>query len=251
MNKLSILLTALLIIGCSERSEIKDIPYENTSKPEIFFCPQDSCSEHLSALISSSKTSVHCAFFELNLENVISALESKSKKADVKVVIDEQNYKSQIDKKIIKTDTKSQLSHNKFCVVDGSIVWTGSFNPTNNDNFNNNNNIVILKSRYLAANYESEFQELWNGRFGSGDRVKYPIMQLGNMTLENYFCPEDDCAGQAIKKILSAKKSIYFMAFSFTNEDIADALLFKGLKDTKGVFEKLQAGSEYSQYTRM
>ena len=41
------------------------------------------------------------------------------------------------------------------------------------------------------------------------------------------------------------------MTFSFTDEEIADAILFKNLKDTRGVFEKTQAASQYSQYLRL
>jgi phosphatidylserine/phosphatidylglycerophosphate/cardiolipin synthase-like enzyme len=40
------------------------------------------------------------------------------------------------------------------------------------------------------------------------------------------------------------------MTFSFTDEDIADAILFKNV-DIKGIFETTQAGSKYSQYQRL
>ena len=40
------------------------------------------------------------------------------------------------------------------------------------------------------------------------------------------------------------------MTFSFTDEEIADTILFKNI-DIKGIFETVQAGSQYSQYKRM
>ncbi len=40
------------------------------------------------------------------------------------------------------------------------------------------------------------------------------------------------------------------MTFSFTHEEIADAILFKDV-DIKGIFETTQAGSKYSQYHRL
>ena len=64
-------------------------------------------------------------------------------------------------------------------------------------------------------------------------------------------CPEDDCAERIIEEINDAEKSVYFMTFSFTNEDIADALLFNDKIDIKGLFEKVGAGSQYSQYGRL
>ena len=39
------------------------------------------------------------------------------------------------------------------------------------------------------------------------------------------------------------------MTFSFTHEDIADAILFRKVK-IKGIFDNTQAGSQFSQYKR-
>ena len=92
---------------------------------------------------------------------------------------------------------------------------------------------------------------MWGGKFGEGSTVRYPVIYLNNHEIENYFCPEDGCAEQIISEIRNAEKSIYFMAFSFTNEDIADAILFNDKADIKGLFEKRGSGSEYSQYNRL
>jgi len=65
-----------------------------------------------------------------------------------------------------------------------------------------------------------------------------------------YFCPEDNCKEKVISTINNAKNNIRFMTFSFTDEDIADAILFKNV-DTKGIFETLGSGSKYSQFNRL
>ncbi len=70
--------------------------------------------------------------------------------------------------------------------------------------------------------------------------------------MKQHFCPEDSCAWHVIQNLNAAEKSIYFMTFSFTNEDIANSVINqygKGL-DVKGVFEKTQK-SQYSQFERM
>ena len=66
----------------------------------------------------------------------------------------------------VRKDTSSQLSHNKFCVIDDRIITTGSMNPTDNGADKNNNNLLVIYSKYLSLNYEDEFKELWNGSFG-------------------------------------------------------------------------------------
>jgi len=240
-----------IIVACTDISEIQEIiPSEITADPVVFFCPNDDCEKPIIDLINYAEKYVHCAFYDIDLPHLIKNLSAKSYSVDVKIIVDNDNY-GEITGPNVKQDTSRQYSHNKFCVIDDFIVATGSFNPTERGNFYNNNNLVVFYSHYLAKNYENEFQELWNGTFGSGVEVKYPIIRLNNYTVENYFCPEDECAEHVIYEINKANKSIYFMTFSFTHERIADALLFKDKTiDIKGIFEKRQISS-YSQFERL
>ncbi|MFH2027820.1 MAG: phospholipase D-like domain-containing protein, partial [Nanoarchaeota archaeon] len=214
---------------------------------EVHFCQQENCSNYLLKLIENSRFSVHCAFFDLDLPEIINTLDKKDD-LDVKLVIDNENNDGIIGNRV-KYDTSSQYSHNKFCIFDDNKIITGSFNPTSRGNYKNDNNIVIVESKNLAENYEDEFIELWDERFGEGEEVNTPVIYINNIRIENYFCPDDQCADHIIETIKKAKESIYFMTFSFTHTGIADAILFKDVK-IKGIFEKSQAGSQYSQYQR-
>ena len=243
----------IFISGCSPPTAqvIKQpILIETTnSEPEIYFCPREDCEQHLLNLLDEAKTSIHCAFFDLDLQKVIALLEKKSKTIDVKIVTDNDNYKNIEYLDFVKHDNRSAFMHNKFCIIDNKKIFTGSLNPTQNDAYKNNNNMIIIESKYLAENYEDEFNELWNGEFGKGDYVKNPVIYLNNIRIENYFCPEDECAFQIQKQIQKANKSIYFLAFSFTHDAIATDLVIKFYQgvDIKGVFEKTRI-SEYSKY---
>ena len=238
--------------GCSSiTGKAIQIPHEIAKNPEIYFCPGEDCGKALELHIASANKSVHCAFYDLNLKNVINALAKKSKEIDVKLVMDSSTYKSQIKGDAIKLDDNNQLMHNKFCIIDNYIVTTGSFNPTENDNYKNNNNMAIFYSKSLSANYEDEFKELWDGKFGSGSKVKHPELQINNIKVENYFCPEDECASHVVDLIGNAKNSVYFMTFSFTSEEIADALIKKDNLDVKGIFDSMQASGDYSQLKRL
>jgi len=248
-------LPLLVINGCNGnltgnaiKSDDKNI-YESSISIEAYFCPRDQCESIIKDRMDNAKSLLHCAFYELDSYEIIAALAKKSHSADVKVVIDKDNYEDQIKGNIRLADSK-QYMHNKFCVIDGNIVLTGSTNPTDNDLTLNNNNLVVIKSEYLAENYEEEFNELWNGIYSSGNGVRYEKIGSENILLESYFCPDDSCKDRVISNLENAKESIYFMAFSFTDEDIADVILFKNL-ETKGIFEALQAGSQYSQFKRL
>src|SRR3989344_2274533 len=240
---------AISLFGCG--FAVKDVvPREQSSATEVYFCPRENCSSVFEREIINAKSSVHCALYDLNLENLISAFYSKSKAIDVKLVMDETSEDTGL-KGNVRFDGSSQLMHNKFCIIDDFIVLTGSFNPTFNDNNLNNNNLIILHSKFLSSNYEDEFDELWSGNFGKGSRVQNPAVYLNDAKIENYFCPEDNCADKVVSLIKNAKKSVYFMTFSFTSEKIADALISRDGIEIKGVFDKGQASNKYSQDERL
>ncbi|MBS3121727.1 hypothetical protein J4434_02490 [Candidatus Woesearchaeota archaeon] len=279
--------------GENVNETVDKLVYENISLPNVYFCPRYNCSGVMVDLINSADESVHCALFDLDLYEIIGALDIKYNNGiDVKIVVDNDNYKeikksygkelglgmsenngnneenknnenktneNKIDG-FIKQDNSNQLSHNKFCVVDGKIVATGSFNPTFNDNNKNNNNLAVITSAYLSENYEDEFDELWNGYFGKGkkekqNKVKYPklISAEPNLSVENYFCPEDNCEEHVLDVLNQANKSIRFMLFSFTSDAIGDLLTEKQSQGIKiiGVVEKKQNTNKYSEYFKL
>ena len=227
----------------------KPIIIEETNlPPEVYFCPQDNCEQILLELTDSSKNTVHCALYDLDLDNIINKLGEKN----ALLVVDQDNIEKVQNLNYVTNLGQRQLTHNKFCIINNEIVFTGSMNPTFNDAYKNNNNMLILYSKYIAENYEEEFQELRNQQFGSGSNVKYPVVILNGKRIENYFCPEDSCKDHIIEVLGKAEKSIYFMTFSFTHDEIGNALLKKDKEgiEIKGIFEK-QQNSQYSQYEKL
>ncbi len=252
-KKIILLVIILLVNGCSnlnlDRNIIEPELKEYKDIPKVFFCPQDDCEEELFKVINNAKESVHCAFYDLDLERVVNVLDKKSKTMDIKLVVDDANFYNAKHLKFAKKDPSYGLMHNKFCIIDDKIILTGSFNPTENGAYKNNNNLIIIESFYLSRNYEDEFNELWNSEFRKGNNVIYPEFYLNNKKIENYFCPEDNCAYYVAEEIKKAKNNIYFMTFSFTNSRIATAIILKHYQDLdiKGVFEARQV-SKYSKF---
>ncbi len=218
---------------------------------QVYFCPKDDCNGELTKTILSAKEYVYCALFDLNLEDVKEALYNQSEKINVSVVVDDHNYKKVNEFDFVRKDTSGQLSHNKFCVIDDNLVWTGSFNPTENGAFLNNNNALRIPSKLLAQNYKSEFFELWNKKFGRGYKVKNPKIILNGKLIENYFCPEDYCGYKVIDVLDNARESIYFMIFSFTHDYIGQKILEKHNQslEIKGVFERTQKNA-YTEFDK-
>ena len=62
----------------------------------------------------------------------------------------------------VRNDTNPGLMHNKVMIIDGKIVLTGSFNWSVSAEKKNNENLIVIRSLYVARVYEEEFDKIWN-----------------------------------------------------------------------------------------
>ncbi len=222
---------------------------EHKNPPRVLFCPRDDCEQEILDELDKAQQSIHCAFYDLDIESIINLLDEKSKIIDVRLVVDEDNFKFVEHLDFARNAKHYALMHNKFCIMDNKVILTGSTNPTENGVKKNNNNLMIIESEYLSENYENEFKELWNYTYGKGNKVEFNKIYINNNRIENYFCPEDNCAYYVEKEIKNANESVYFMTFSFTEPGIATALVlmhYKGV-EVKGIMEARQV-TKYSKF---
>ncbi|MBS7635541.1 DUF1669 domain-containing protein, partial [Candidatus Bathyarchaeota archaeon] len=61
-----------------------------------------------------------------------------------------------------RNDTNPDFMHNKVMIIDGEIVFTGSYNWSKSAEEDNDENLVIIKSMEIAETYEEKFEEIWN-----------------------------------------------------------------------------------------
>ena len=220
------LILSSIISGCSIQKNVQGTTIEQIQMPQIFFCPQDDCELVFAQAISQAQRSVQCAFFEFNSKKIIDILKEKSAHIPIQIVIDERSFKDQLPHEIVKVANPVQYMHNKFCVIDDIRVVSGSANPTDNDLTLNNNNILIIDSAQLARNYKAEFNELWNGVYGKGQ--KNAISQIkGSIDIENYFCPEDECQKQVIDSLMDQKTGAEVDIVSIRSAEIDHLLKIK------------------------
>ena len=148
---------------------------------------------------------------------------------DARVVIDGRNPR---DGFIVESGPG--LMHNKFCIINGKYVWTGSWNPSQGMSIANN--VVLVKSATVVSAYQEEFDELYRGNFHGGKSSPAKVYLNGQL-MEMYFCPEDRCKEHVMDVLDSTKESIHFMTFVFTDDDIAELLLKKADEiEVRGVF---------------
>ncbi len=211
--------------------------------------------------IDQAQKTVDMAAFELDLESVTQALiRAHQRGVRVRLVTDSDYAEDYGPVELQKAgvpvvfDERGAFMHNKFTVIDGKQVWMGSWNYTNNCTFRNNNNAVVFESPELAANYTAEFEEMFLDRkFGptSPINVKYPEVTVGGVKVENYFASEDKTIIPRLAELIrGAKKSVYFMAFAFTDDTIAEAMLERHRRGVivQGIMEARNAAGSGSEF---
>ena len=229
--------------------------------------------EELASAIEQAEVSVDLAAYDFNLERVADALIAAHRDGvQVRVVVESDNAEEeetlddlhQAGVPIVEDGRSSGLMHNKFAVIDEQWVWSGSWNLTHNGTYRNNNNAVLIASTALAENYTAEFEEMFEGQFGPTSPADTPnprviiTVKIGEgqeqqVEVENYFAPEDSVAAEIIAEIEKAQSRIRFMAFTFTSDEIADAMLERAGAGVivQGVVESRNAERDYSEYPRL
>lgn len=226
-----------------------------------------SVEEKLIRFIDAAQISIHIASFEFDLDNVARALiAAKARGVDVRWVTDNEHglgadaqpgrgqfamlQSAGIE---VRDDLgRSAFMHNKFWIFDRQIVWTGSTNITRNGIYDQNNNVLVIRSPELAEIYEREFDEMWNGQFGARSPStltdQAPVVN-GTQILVIFTSEDSALENVIIPFVQGAESSVYFMAFSFTDYPLADAMIQRRLRDldVAGVFEAFGSTSEAAE----
>jgi len=122
-------------------------------------------------------------------------------------------------------DKRPGLMHDKFMVIDRSEVWMGSMNFTDSGTYDDNNNMMRIRSTKMAENYSKEFEEMFvDNKFGpdSVPETPNPTLTIDGTEVDTYFSPDDGVLNALVPLLNSAQESIYFLAFSFTSNELGD-----------------------------
>lgn len=239
---------------------------------EIYFtdpvCPPEEerhggVDEVIAQDLLQAQSRVDLVAFDLDAEPIVNALiELERAGKTVRVVTDDENEDLSSVRRLrrngtsVITDDRSALMHNKFIVIDERFVWTGSLNYTSNGAYCNNNNAVRFDSPELAENYTVEVDEMVEERaFGptSPNRTPRKSVRINGVRIDTYFAPEERIAPIIARLMETADEEILFMAFSFTNEAIGEAVLAQAGQgvSVRGVFETVGSQTAYSYYPVM
>ena len=181
--------------------------------------------------ISQAQSRVQLAAYDLSDSFVTTALLQAHKTGiKVEVVGDHGRFttpsyqalnKAGID---IVAGNASAIHHNKFLLLDNERLITGTGNFTENGLLRNDNHFLFLDEPVTVARFQKEFEQMFAGQFArsksANDASQAPL-------LRSYFLPQqhDVAKDHLLLKIARAQKTIDYMIFSFSDNEIASALI--------------------------
>lgn len=204
------------------------------------------------------------AAFELNNPTITAAiLAAHQRGVTVRMVTDDEHGIESKDTTLgqltaagipVIDDNRSALMHNKFMILDSTIVLTGSYNYTINDTYRNNNNLLMFRSQKMVQDFQNEFNKMFEQKqFGSSKPSNTPFASFtqDGTAIQVLFAPEDRVVAALAVALSSATTSIRFMAFSFTLDDIAGVMQQKAQQGViiNGIFETTGSETRTSELT--
>ena len=156
---------------------------------EVWLSPEELCDVKLLKFVSSARKSIDVAIYDINLDALVHELLIKSKTMPVRIVVDRRRAKGNHSLVPLLAKAGAQvryghqrgIMHNKFVVVDGKMIETGSFNHTNHASRANNENQVYLANPAIVSRYAQRFEKIWE------QRTLWSVRDPGPRGVRHYF----------------------------------------------------------------
>lgn len=184
--------------------------------------------------MDAARLSIDVAAYSLSLNSVRNALiRAHDRGATVRVVMESSNMDRSDPQILIEEgipvigDNRDGLMHDKFIVIDKSEVWLGSMNFTDGGAYDDNNNLIRIHSTKIAENYIVEFEEMFNEDMFGPDIVPQtpnPTITIDDTRIDTFFSPDDGVLAALFPVLDGAQESIYFLAYSFTSNQLGDVV---------------------------
>lgn len=214
--------------------------------------------------VNAARLSVDVAAYSVTLNSVRNALINAHRRGvRVRIVMESTNMDTSDVQRLLEAgvpivgDNNQGLMHDKFMVIDRSEVWLGSMNFTDSGTYDDNNNMIRIRSTKVAENYSVEFKEMFeDNRFGENTlaQTPYSTVTLDGTRVDTYFSPDDGVLPVLYNLLDKAEESVYFLAFSFTSNELGgvvrqkakDGLKVRGVMDEEQV--KSNTGTEFDPF---
>ena len=243
-----------LLLSCNGPPSKEDLASTRGSRVDVYFNDpgarlgtiwKSDAVEIMIEIIDSSQATLDFAVMGFSHEDVIDAMiRAYDRGVAVRMVGDaghlyNSGYRRLIERHIpVVTGNDAHIMHDKFMIVDGRFLFAATANWTPTDLEHNSNNFVAIDSPFVAADFQAEFEQMWDGRFGHQKvrQLNGNVYEIGDTTVEVWFSPNEDAMGRILELVDAAQESIRFTIFAFTKDQVGSAFIRK-----QEEFERLDA----------
>ena len=155
-----------------------------------------------------------------------------------------------------KIKFSGDIMHNKFFIIDGEYIWTGSANISDTGTGGYNANVVAsIKSKYLANHYLIEFEQMFND--GSFHRSKKKLRkqdirtEIDGQTIELFFSPQGFAMYRGVIPLIQeAQESIDISMFFLTHKNVSKELVAANNRgvNVRVIIDATSATNGYSKH---
>ncbi|PRQ01070.1 Phospholipase D precursor [Enhygromyxa salina] len=148
----------------------------------------------------------------------------------------------------------NKIMHDKFFVVDGRYLWTGSTNVSDSGTGGYNANlVVVLDSPTVASWYTREFENMWVDGKHHQRKPKSGELRttVGDAEVEVLFSPQDKAISKGVRPLLkNAKTRIDIAVFFLTNKAITKDLIEAHLRgvEVRVILDATAATNGYTKH---
>lgn len=137
---------------------------------DVCFSPKEKCDKKIISFIKSAKKSLEVAIYSLTHRDIVLAIkEAKDRGLKVRVIVDREQMageKSLVNELFehnvnVKIGGSKGIMHNKYTIVDGEKIETGSYNYTSSASHFNSENQIYIFEEPVVKEYIEDYEKLW------------------------------------------------------------------------------------------
>ena len=163
------------------------------AKTVVYFSLSDNPQKAIIQNINRAEAFINIAMYTFTDKDILLSLENAQERGvKVRVYLDRSQIESTYSisrllvQKGIKTrvSTNNYIMHNKFAIIDNSLLLTGSYNWTASANTRNDENLMVIDDLEIIAIFQNQFVNLWTNKYSSArtkelfDKAKVNILTV-------------------------------------------------------------------------
>jgi len=236
-NLLSMFIFLLISGSFWLHDQLHTLPTQQIGQTAELYSNQtnDDLTHLFSSAINGAQKSVLLVVYSLTDPTIIRCLQNKSLQGiDVKVICDA-TASPRLDTQLKSNSNHANpihvtrrfgpgLMHQKILVIDEQLVWLGSANMTTESLRLHGNLVAALDDSELANMVKEKASTLHEE--GKATSFPHKSLSIGGQQIEMWFLPDNRDAIPYLKSMInSAQKTVKVAMFTFTRQDLANAII--------------------------